>query len=85
MAIWNPWHGCHKISPGCRNCYVYRRDGTFGKDSSIVSRTGAFDLPLKRNRQKEYKLTAEDNPVYTCMTSDFFIEEADGWRRRSGG
>lgn len=80
MAIWNPWHGCHKISPGCRNCYVYRRDGTFGKDSSIVSRTGAFDLPLKRNRQKEYKLTAEDNPVYTCMTSDFFIEEADGWR-----
>ena len=80
MAIWNPWHGCHKISPGCRNCYVYRRDGTFGKDSSIVSRTGAFDLPLKRKRQKEYKLTAEDNPVYTCMTSDFFIEEADGWR-----
>lgn len=26
MVVWNPWHGCHKISPGCANCYVYRRD-----------------------------------------------------------
>ncbi|MDE7407733.1 MAG: phage Gp37/Gp68 family protein, partial [Muribaculaceae bacterium] len=21
--MWNPWHGCHKISDGCRHCYVY--------------------------------------------------------------
>ena len=34
MAIWNPWHGCKKISSGCENCYVYRRDMQFGKDSS---------------------------------------------------
>lgn len=39
-----------------------------------------FDLPLKRNRKKEYKLQAGLEPVYTCMTSDFFIEEADEWR-----
>ncbi len=80
MAIWNPWHGCHKISPGCLNCYVYRRDAEFGKDSSIVTRTSAFDLPFKRNRQKEYKLQPDGEPVYACMTSDFFIEEADDWR-----
>ena len=36
MAIWNPWHGCKKISPGCLNCYVYRRDAEFGKDSRKV-------------------------------------------------
>ncbi len=23
-ADWNPWHGCTKISPGCKYCYVYR-------------------------------------------------------------
>lgn len=23
---WNPWHGCRKISEGCRHCYVYRQD-----------------------------------------------------------
>lgn len=81
MAIWNPWHGCKKLSPGCANCYVYRRDESIGKDASIVSKTGDYDLPLKRNRKKEYKLSADDGVVYTCMTSDFFLEEADEWRQ----
>lgn len=80
MAIWNPWHGCHKISPGCLNCYVYRRDSQFGKDSSVVTRTSDFDLPLRKGRDGAYKLQGSE-PVYTCMTSDFFIEEADGWRK----
>ena len=35
---------------------------------------------MKRNRQREYKLQREDIPAYTCMTSDFFIREADEWR-----
>ena len=81
MTIWNPWHGCHKISPGCANCYVYRRDESIGKDASIVSKTGDYDLPLKRNRYKEFKVTPDDGTVYTCMTSDFFLEDADEWRQ----
>jgi hypothetical protein len=20
---WNPWRGCTKISPGCKNCYMF--------------------------------------------------------------
>jgi len=79
-SIWNPWHGCHKISPGCQNCYVYRRDESIGKDASIVTKTGDFYLPLKKNRQKEYKLQPQNGSVFTCMTSDFFLEEADEWR-----
>ncbi len=81
MALWNPWHGCKKISPGCANCYVYRRDESVGKDASIVTKTGNYDLPLKRNRQGEFKLTPEDEVVFTCMTSDFFLDEADEWRQ----
>lgn len=50
MPIWNPWHGCKKISPGCKNCYVYRRDESVGKDASIVTKTGDYSLPLKKNR-----------------------------------
>lgn len=80
MPIWNPWHGCHKISAGCQNCYVYRRDQAVGRDAGIVAKTGDFDLPLKKTRQKEYKLRPEDGTVFTCMTSDFFLEEADEWR-----
>lgn len=79
MPVWNPWHGCRKISPGCQNCYVYRRDSQFGKDASAVTRTAAFDLPIQRNRQGIFKLQTPET-VYACMTSDFFLEEADGWR-----
>lgn len=80
MAIWNPWHGCHKLSPGCANCYVYRRDESVGKDASVVTKTGDYDLPVRRNRQGEYKLSAEEDFVFTCMTSDFFLADADEWR-----
>ena len=81
MAIWNPWHGCHKISPGCVNCYVYRRDESIGKDASIVSKTGSYNLPIRKDRHGEYKLTHKDGIVFTCMTSDFFLDEADEWRQ----
>lgn len=81
MSIWNPWHGCYKISPGCANCYVYRRDESIGKDASIVTKTGDYNLPLKKNRLGQYKLTAEDGVVFTCMTSDFFLADADEWRQ----
>lgn len=77
---WNPWHGCHKLSDGCKHCYVYRRDGRYGKDSSIVTKTKDFDLPVRRLKNGEYRLKT-DKEVFTCFTSDFFIEEADAWRR----
>lgn len=80
MTVWNPWHGCKKLSEGCKNCYVYRRDSEFGRDSSIVEKTSAFDMPIKKDRQGEYKLKNDGESVYTCMTSDFFIDEADSWR-----
>lgn len=80
MNIWNPWHGCHKISAGCANCYMYRRDAMYDKDSAVVQKTSSFNLPLKKSKDGGYKLSANDGYVYTCMTSDFFIEEADSWR-----
>ena len=80
MSSWNLWHGCHKVSPGCRHCYVYRRDSSFGKDSSVVSKTNAFYLPVQKKRGGGYKLQPDGDFVYTCFTSDFFIEEADEWR-----
>ncbi len=79
LSSWNPWHGCHKISPGCQNCYVYRIDAKYERNSSVVAKTGNFDLPLKRNRTGGYKLVGNET-VYTCFTSDFFLEDADLWR-----
>lgn len=80
MAVmWNLWHGCRKISEGCRHCYVYRRDKQYGKDSSVVIRTANFALPVKWKRDKTYKVPAGET-VYTCFTSDFFVQDADKWR-----
>lgn len=82
VVSWNPWHGCHKISVGCFHCYMYRQDAQYKKDSSFVLKTKSFDLPLKRNRKREYKISGGEI-IYTCFTSDFFIEEADEWRKEA--
>ena len=80
QAVWNPWHGCHKISEGCRHCYGYRQDALFGAgDSSRVVRNADFDLPVRRGRSGRYKIPP-GTFVVTCLTSDFFVEEADAWR-----
>ena len=76
---WNPWHGCKKYSEGCLNCYVYRRDASVGRDASIVARTKDFDLPLRRRRDGGFAIPPGAH-VYACMTSDFFLPEADAWR-----
>lgn len=80
MQSWNPWHGCQKISEGCQNCYVYRTDSRYGKDSGKVEKTSNFDMPLNRDRSGEWKLQNDGFAVATCLTSDFFIDEADQWR-----
>ncbi len=78
---WNPWHGCTKISPGCKYCYVYRQDEMYATevDSSEVHINAEFNLPLKRRRDKSYKI-APGTVVFTCFTSDFLLEDADKWR-----
>ena len=82
MDAWNPWHGCHRISPGCGNCYVYRRDRSVGRDAGLVRRTADFDLPMRVGRDGNYKLQS-GREVFTCGTSDFFLEEADPWRAQA--
>lgn len=82
MAGWNPWHGCHKFSEGCMHCYVYRSDERYGRDATAVQKTKSFDLPIAKKRNGEYKL-ASGTIVYTCFTSDFFVEDADEWRKEA--
>lgn len=80
MNMWNPWHGCHKCSPGCKNCYVFYLDSLHNKDADIVTKSKTnFNLPLKKDKNGKYKLSSKGE-IATCFTSDFFIEEADEWR-----
>lgn len=71
-SSWNPWHGCHKISPGCKNCYMFRDKARYGQDPNVVVRSKTqFSQPLKWK---------ESRKIFTCSWSDWFIEEADEWR-----
>ena len=78
-VTWNPWHGCTKISEGCRNCYVYRQDEMFGRDSSTCKKTNNFNLPIKKDRSGNYKVPS-GSLVMTCFSSDFLLSDADPWR-----
>ena len=79
MIIWNPWHGCHKISEGCQHCYMYFLDGKRRIDTSRIFRTENFDLPLRRDRSGQFKLQP-GMQLYVGLSTDFFVEEADEWR-----
>lgn len=81
-VIWNLWHGCRKYSAGCKNCYVYRRDGKYDVDSTKVRKTANFLLPVAKKRDGSYKYPA-GTCFMTCFTSDFFIEDADEWREEA--
>lgn len=76
---WNLWHGCDRKSEGCLNCYVYSRDGKYSLDASRVYKTKSFDAPIKTDRRGDYKIPF-GSTVYTCFTSDFFLDKADEWR-----
>lgn len=78
-VTWNPWHGCTKYSEGCRNCYVYRQDEMFGRDSTICKKTNDFNLPVKKDRRGNYKIPS-GSLIMTCFSSDFLLGDADSWR-----
>ncbi|MBR4421348.1 MAG: DUF5131 family protein [Erysipelotrichaceae bacterium] len=79
-VTYNCWHGCHKKSEGCLHCYVYRRDLSIGVDSNLIYKTRSFDLPIRKDRKGQYKYP-DGTDFDLCFSSDFFIEEADEWRK----
>ncbi|WP_417083953.1 DUF5131 family protein [Evtepia gabavorous] len=78
--IWNPWHGYHKCSEGCQYCYMYTMDQKNGRSGAEIYRTKTgFYYPLQKDRRGQYKIRSGEM-LRVCMTSDFFLTEADPWR-----
>ncbi len=75
---WNPWSGCHKVSEGCKNCYMFREKARFRLNGNVIikSQHNTFNKPLR---------IKEPAAIFVCAYSDFFIEhpEADEWRRQA--
>ena len=76
---WEPWTGCYKASDGCTNCYYY---GPYSKrfGQNTITKTEDFDRPLLKTKKGDYK-TPAGKIVATCFATDFFLEEADEWRK----
>jgi len=82
MAIWNPWRGCHKKSEGCANCYIHRADYRKGIDTDKIYKTEEFYKPIEKDKKGNYKIKSGQT-VFLCFNSDFFVEEADAWRKEA--
>jgi protein gp37 len=50
-----------------------------GGDSSKVEKTNGFYYPISKTAKGGYKIRSGEL-IRVCMTSDFFVEEADAWR-----
>lgn len=78
--IWNPWHGCVKCSEGGQHCYMYFLDRVRDKNGADIYKTKTgFTYPLQKLRDGSYKVKSGEL-IRVCMSSDFFLEEADVWR-----
>ena len=78
---WNPWHGCRRYSEGCKFCYMFVLDKAHHvpESSTEIVRTKMFGKPLEMTRKGWYKIPS-GYTLRVNMTSDTFLEEADGWR-----
>ena len=76
--LWNLWHGCHKLSAGCKHCYVYRGDARREVDSSVVVRTKNFDLPLRKKRNGEFKIGGKLTKIDFKHFQHLYDEAAQG-------
>ena len=62
---------------------MYYLDSLRDKDGSEIYRTKAgFRYPLSKDRNGQYKVKSGEM-IRVCMTSDFFLEEADAWREEA--
>ena len=78
---WNPWHGCRRYSEGCKFCYMFVLDKAHHvpESSTEIVRTKMFGKPLEMTRKGWYKIPS-GHTLRVNMTSDTFLEEADGRR-----
>lgn len=76
--MWEPWHGCHRVSEGCQYCYIHKGDLKRGVDTAQIQLTGKLEAPVAKKKDGGYRMAG--GMVYLCFGTDFLLPEADPWR-----
>ncbi len=88
----NPWEGCHKVSPGCDHCYAETRNARFGGGQAVNWGTGAprrrtsvanWRKPLAWNAAHDAFFAAHGRRqrVFCASLADVFDNAVDpAWR-----
>ncbi len=84
----NPWIGCTKVSPGCKNCYADRQNDRYhwttgwgpGQERHITGGNN-WNEPLRW--AKKARLAGRREMVFCASLADIFDHEAPVFARRS--
>ena len=76
-ATWNPWMGCTRVAPECKNCYIEFPNMGFGKRNPFekIYLTQTWRDPYSWEQQ--LKDTNHAKRIFTCSLSDFFHAKVD--------
>lgn len=82
---WNPWIGCRGVSYGCLNCPYNnsKQPAKFNKSQYYipVRQTRKYNESLGKNTL-QYKIPS-GSVILVCNKSDFFLPEANYYRKRA--
>lgn len=74
---WNPVTGCHKVSPGCKNCYAADIAHRFWADrpfTDVRCHEDRLDQPLKRKKPTTYFVNSMSD-LFDEAVPDGFIDQ----------
>lgn len=78
MSGWSSWDGCYSAGDGCKYCFIYgQHSKRHGKNEIVRASNDDFFAPLDRQKYESGDI------IGVCFTSDFFIPEADEWRKEA--
>lgn len=60
------------------HCYIHKGDAKRSINTNDIVKTKDFCKPVEKLKNGSYKL--KSGIVYTCFSTDFLLQEADGWR-----
>lgn len=83
-VTWNPTHGCHKVSEGCRNCYAEKLSLKYGWTKKPWTAPNASEnVLLKPHKLNDPLKVKEPSRIFVNSMSDLFHELVpDDYRRQ---